>query len=83
MQLSCVLCLKPGEIYILISWPLAPNSKTVTFLYCLIVVVASRSLNFVTASIYFTKKFSVNFCSFFFIDLGIYFNSVLDFDFFY
>ena len=28
------------------------------------VVVAPRRLNFVTATIYFTKKFSVNFCSF-------------------
>ena len=32
MQLSGVFCLKPGEICILISWPLVPRSKIVTFL---------------------------------------------------
>ena len=31
MQLSGVFCLKPGEICVLISLPLVPSSKIVTF----------------------------------------------------
>ena len=68
MQLPGVFCLKPGEICILIRWPLVPNSKVnsnALDFESFGLICCCTKLNFVSAFCYNLKKPSVKFCPFF------------------